>query len=223
MARRINWTDEMFKELLETTNITQFARKWGMSYNSASNKRDILLTENKKEVKEEIEIIDKDEKVTLEKQLEDVNATQISIVPSIILNIDGLIEKGTKFYLSETMNNISTLDKSISDIVHVLEDEYENLNEKDSSILAKNIGMLRVKRRMYKNEYDFLNNNRINCDAFIKFIKDIREYSKKVCDSRYNTRVLKSELGRVRITSENNSELVKLREQVKQLEHGTTF
>lgn len=210
----IKWTDEMIKELLDTSSITQFSKKWGMSYNSAKNKRIILLAEKD----EKIESIEEKGKVALEKQLEEVNATQISIVPSIILNIDNLIDKGTKFYLVDVMTNISTLDKSISDIEHILENSYKTLDNETLITLSKNIGILRNKRRLYKNEYNFLDNNRVNCDYFIKFIKDVENYSQRVCDKIYSTKVLKEELGKVHITNENNSELLKLRERVSQLE-----
>lgn len=219
--KKINWTKEMLEELKETNSITEFAKKYGMSYNSASSKRKSLFGDYKpvviEEKKEVVEIVENE--TVLEEKLEEVNATTISIIPSIILNIDNLIEKGTKFYLAEVMNNVSTLDKSVSDIEHILEHQYRTLDKDSLATLSQNIGILKNKRRLYKNEYDFLDNNRVNCDSFIKFIKEIRNYSQKVCDKRYSTRVLKEELGKVHIINENNSELQKLRGMVKQLEH----
>lgn len=218
--KKINWTKEMLDELKDTNSITEFARKYGMSYPSASSKRKSLLSdyqhvviEGKKEV---IEIIENE--TVLEEKLEEVNATTISIIPSIILNIDSLIEKGIKFYLAEVMNNVSTLDKSVSDIEHILEHQYRTLDKDSLATLSRNIGILKKKRRLYKNEYDFLDNNRVNCDSFIKFIKDIRNYSQKICDKRYSTRVLKEELGAVHIINENNSELVYLRDTINKLD-----
>lgn len=156
----------------------------------------------------------------MNQKLEDVNASQISIIPSVILNIDSLVDKGVRFYLADTANKISTLDKSISDIEHILENQYETLDDSTLITLSKNIGILRSKRRLYKNEHEFLDNNRVDCDSFIKFIKEVKNYSQKVCDKIYSTRVLKEELGKVHIVSENNSELVYLRRRVVELENA---
>jgi hypothetical protein len=84
--------------------------------------------------------------------------------------------------------------------------------------LTKNVGKLRRKRRLIKNEYSFLDNQRVDCEAFIKFIKEVRSYSLRVCDKKYTTRVLKEELGKVQICNSNNSELITLRERVAELE-----
>lgn len=209
MAKRIVWTNEMEKELLNTNDITKFSRKWGMSYNSANNKRIILLKEI--EPKNDIQV----EKTVLEEQ----NATIVSIIPSVILNIDSLIEKGTKFYLTDVVNNISNIDKSISDIEHILEYKYNTLSKEELATLSANIGKLRCKRRLYKNEYDFLDKNRFDCESFIKFIKEIRNYSQRICDKTYSTRVLKEELGKVHIVNENNSKLSELKELVEALKN----
>lgn len=215
----IKWTEEMKEELKNTKNLKTFADKYGMSRESARNKKKELLR-----LIEEVENDSKSEEVKIEKEvklkniLEEVNASNISIVPSIILNIDSLIDKGVKFYLVDVVANISALDKSISDIEHVLENSYKTLDNETLAILAKNIGILRSKRRLYKNEYSFLDNNRVNCDYFIKFIKDVESYSQRACDKLYSTKVLKEELGKVHITNVNNSELLKLREKVFQLE-----
>lgn len=217
--KKINWTKEMLEDLKGTESISEFAKKYEMSYNSASNKRKSLLeSETKVEVVEIKEMENIEKEFNLEEKLEEVNATTISIIPSIILNIDNLIDKGTKFYLAEVMNNVSTLDKSVSDVEHILERQHRSLDSETLATLSRNIGILREKRRLYKNEYDFLDKNRVNCDSFIKFIKEIRSYSQKVCDKKYSTRVLKEELGKVHIVNENNSELQKLRGMVKQLE-----
>lgn len=213
----IKWNNEMLDELVEAGNLKEYASKWNMSYVSARNKKKSLL----ESVKEEsvAEGAHNTENVSLNKKLEDVNASQISIIPSVILNIDNLVDKGIRFYLADTANKISTLDKSISDIEHILENQYETLDNPTLITLSKNIGILRSKRRLYKNEHEFLDNNRADCDSFIKFIKEVKNYSQKVCDKMYSTRILKKELGEVHIINENNSELIYLRERVKELEN----
>lgn len=216
----IKWNDEMLEELKITNNLVEFTKKYNMSYNSARNKRAILLgleTEKKVEKSEKIEI----EAISvpnLAEQLEEVNASTISIVPSVILNIDSLIEKGVKFYLVDVQKEISTLDKAISDVVHIVENQYDELDDANMIELTKNLGKLRRKRRLFKNEHEFLDNHRVECEAFTKFVKEIKNYSQRICDKKYTTRVLKEELGAVHIVNENNSELVALRERIAELE-----
>lgn len=212
----IKWNNEMIEELVKASNLKEYASKWGMSCVSARNKKKSLL-ENTKETLDTEETSNVSN-VSLSEKLESVNASQISIIPSVIVNIDSLIEKGVRFYLSDAANNISKLDKAISDVEHILENQYETLDDPTLITLAKNIGILRNKRRIHKNEHDFLDNNRVDCDAFIKFIKEVKNYSQKVCDKMYSTRILKKELGEVHIVNENNSELIYLRERVEELE-----
>lgn len=213
----IKWNNEMLEELVEADNLKEYASKWNMSYGSARNKKKSLLGNTNETLN--IEETSNVGSISLSEKLESVNASQISIIPSVILNIDSLIEKGVRFYLADTMNSISTLDKAISDVEHILENQYETLDDATLITLSKNIGILRNKRRIYKNEHEFLDNNRVDCDAFIKFIKEVKNYSQKVCDKMYNTRILKKELGEVHIVNENNSELIYLRGRVKELEN----
>ena len=216
----IKWNDEMLEELKITNNLVEFTKKYNMSYNSARNKRAILLglkMEKEMEKGEKIEV----ETIlvpNLAEQLEEVNASTISIVPSVILNIDSLIEKGVKFYLVDVQKEISTLDKAISDVVHIVENQYDELDDANMIELTKNLGKLRRKRRLFKNEHEFLDNHRVECEAFTKFVKEVKNYSQRICDKKYTTRVLKEELGAVHIVNENNSELVALRERIAELE-----
>ncbi|MGL5970533.1 MAG: hypothetical protein ACRCZL_00805 [Cetobacterium sp.] len=211
----IKWTEEMLDELVGETNTKEFAKKHGMSNSTANYKRGILLAE--KSQKEAKSALERPVEGNLDEQLRGVNASTISIVPSVILNIDSLIEKGVQFYLLEVGKSIRTIDKSISDIVHVIENQYDTMREEDMIAMTKNLGLLRRKRRLFKNENDFLDNHRVECGSFIKFIKEVRVHSQRVCDKLYTMRVLKEELGGMIVCNENNSELVHLRQENENL------
>ncbi|MGL6024756.1 MAG: hypothetical protein ACRC0F_09075, partial [Cetobacterium sp.] len=73
------------------------------------------------------------------------------------------------------------------------------------------------KRRVYKNEHEFLDNNRVDCDAFVKFVKQLKDHSLKLDNRVYRTRVLKEELGSCVITNPNNAELETMRDKVGEL------
>lgn len=208
----VRWTEEMLKEIKETKSVSRFAKENGISYSTAKRKQDELLGVVSKKV-EKLKEVEED----------NVNTTEISIIPSIILDIDSLIKNGVQFYLVEQGKKLSEIDKSISDIEHVLELQSDELNNSDLATFGKNIGILRKKRRLYKNEKEFLDKFRMECGQFIKFIKELKSYSQTVCDKKYNTRVLKEELGKVHITNENNSELLTLRDRVKELESKPTI
>ncbi|MGL5965457.1 MAG: hypothetical protein ACRCZ2_13830 [Fusobacteriaceae bacterium] len=211
----IKWTKEMLDELVVSMDVKGFANKYKMSRLTANNKREILLANTTK--KEEKVDVERPVVGNLDEQLSEVNASTISIIPSVILNIDSLIEKGVQFYLVDVNKNIGVVDKSISDIVHVIENQYDTMREEDMIPMAKNLGLLRRKRRLFKNEYDFLDNHRTECTSFIKFIKDVRQHSQRVCNKLYTMRVLKEELGGMIVCNENNSELIHLREENAEL------
>lgn len=210
----INWSKKMIDELKLCNNITEFAEKYGMSYNSARAKK-----KGFEEVKEnKVEIVEKELKVELKDKLEEVNASNIAIIPSLILDMDSLIEKGVDEYLTISMSKQKEIDLSIIDISHALENDYENISNETKINMCDNVGKLRRKRRFYKDEIAFISAREDECTTFINFIKEVRKYSEGMLDRVYTTRVLKEELGVMCITNENNSELKSLRNKIQQLE-----
>lgn len=210
----INWTKEMIEELKVCNNITEFAEKYGMSYNSARTKKKSF-----EEVKEnKVEIVEKEIKVELKDKLEEVNASNIAIIPSLILDMDSLIEKGVDEYLDIVMDKQKEVDLAIIDIRHSLENDFENIDNETKINMCDNTGLLSRKRRFYKDEIAFLSARKEECSAFINFVKDVRKYSESMLDRVYTTRVLKQELGVMTIVNENNSELKSLRAKIQQLE-----
>lgn len=210
----INWSKKMIDELKLCNNITEFAEKYGMSYNSARAKK-----KGFEEVKEnKVEIVEKELKVELKDKLEEVNASNIAIIPSLILDMDSLIEKGVDEYLTISMSKQKEIDLSIIDISHALENDYENISNETKINMCDNVGKLRRKRRFYKDEIAFISARKDECTTFINFIKEVRKYSEGMLDRVYTTRVLKEELGVMCITNENNSELKSLRNKIQQLE-----
>lgn len=210
----VRWTEEMLEELKITNSITEYAKKYFISYNTARNKRKELLG-----VETKVVDIVSEEKTEV---LEVLQSSEISIIPSVILDIDSLIKNGVQFYLAEQSKELSMLEKAIIDIEHMLEFESDRMDSDKLATLGKNIGTLRRKRRLYKDEKNFLDVHRTDCSHFIKFIKDLKVYSEGACSRSYSTRVLKEELGTVLSVNENNSELISLRERVKELENNNS-
>lgn len=204
----IKWTDEMIEELKnvkDNKELKQFSVLYEMSYNTAKKKFESL--------QEKEEVIETKKEIKVEKEFE--NANELKIVPSVILNIDKLIKEGATFYIQESRNRLSKHDKIISDLEHLLEINYDNMTEEECAKISKEIGKNRRKRRLHKNEIELLENNKIDCQNFIKFINTIKEFSSHVDNRVYSTRVLKDELGDKLIVSENNKLIKELKEQVK--------
>ena len=154
----IKWTKQMLEELKGEVNLKEFAKKYNMSEASARLKKKSLI-----QPIEKVEVVKKEEPKKL--------------LP-IILDEEKLIEQGVTFYVQESKNQLSTYDKMISDLEHTLENNY-NLSDKELVNISRDIGIIRRKRRLHKNELHLIENNKIECGAFIKFIKACREYSEK--------------------------------------------
>lgn len=131
--------------------------------------------------------------------------------------MDKLINSGVKFYLVDVMKEISTLDKTISDLAHTLESQYDVMSTLDLASVSQNIGLLRRKRRVYKDEHEFLDTHRVECESFIKFVKTLKDYSVRLDNRVYSPRVLKEELGKQIITNPNNAELESMRDRLDTL------
>lgn len=204
----IKWTDEMIEELKnvkDNKELKQFSVLYGMSYNTAKKKFESL--------QEKEEVIETKKEIKVEKEFE--NANELKIVPSVILNIDKLIKEGATFYIQESRNQLSKHDKIISDLEHLLEINYDNMTEEECAKISKEIGKNRRQRRCYKNEIELLENNKIDCQNFIKFINIVQEFSSHIDNRLYNVRVLKEELGDKLIVSENNRLIEELKEKAK--------
>lgn len=234
----VKWTDKMISELLYTKNVTAISKKYKIGYETARRKLIELLgvksltefkekeeelkqkvektVENPKteEVKEEIKEEKQNEKVEVK---EEKKITLFDNISHIIVDIEQLNKKGIMFYLTDSRNKISEYDKTISDYRHILETSFDNLNEDELITISKNIGMISRKRRIYKNEIEFIQNNKTECQGFIDFIKRINEYSLKLINKTYHTRVLNEETDNIIITNKHNSTIKDLEEENEQL------
>lgn len=191
----IKWTKQMIEELKGGANLKEFANKYNMSESSARLKKKSLIQ-------------------PLEKKVEVVKNEEPKKLLPIILDEEKLIEQGATFYVQESKNQLSIYDKMISDLEHTLENNY-NLSDKELANISKDIGIIRRKRRLHKNELHLIENNKIECGAFIRFIKACREYSEQVDNRIYTTRVLKEKIGEELIASENNKMIEELKEKAK--------
>lgn len=174
----ILWTKEMLKELKETTDIKSFCEKYSMSLPTARNKKKEMDKVSQNKVKE---------------ALKEVRASKLNIIPSVILDIDKLIKEGHNFYIANCNNEIKRLENMIMDFEHYL--EAHDLSDDELIRVSKSIAECRRIRRQYKNEKTFLDNNKLECENFIKFIKNLKDFSKSVEHYVYKPRILKDFLG----------------------------
>lgn len=195
----INWTNEMIDDL-KNMKRGEFCKKYKISYTTAKLKLDSI---------NEVQPKKKENKMVVGDKNETFNSNELKIIPSVILDIDKLIKQGATFYIQESRNQLSTYDKMVSDLEHTLECNYDMSDEEYINI-SKNIGVIKRKRRLHKNEIELLENNKVDCQNFIKFIQTIKDFSSKVDNRVYHTRVLKEEIGIKIITSENNSRIKEL-------------
>lgn len=199
----IKWTEEMLKDL-NILSVNDFSKKYGISKPTIRKKVNSISNNERKE----------DGKMREEKEFKMCNASELTIVPSVILNIDKLIKEGTTFYIQDSKNEIKKYEAMIQDLEHTLENSFD-MSDEDHIAISKNIGVIRRKRRLYKNEVELLEKNKVDCQTFIKFIQTIKEFSSEVDNRIYNTRVMKEQIGNKIITSENNLLIKELKEQVK--------
>ena len=174
----IIWTKEMLKELKETTDLKSFCEKYSMSLPTARNK--------KKEM-------DKISHAKVTEALKEVRASKLDIIPSVILDIDKLIKEGHNFYIANCNNEIKRLENMIMDFEHYL--EAHDLSDDELIRVSKSIAECRRIRRQYKNEKTFLDSNKLECENFVKFVKNLKEFSKSVEHCVYKPRILKDFLG----------------------------
>lgn len=135
---------------------------------------------------------------------------------NVISDFNKLRVIGYEDYVAETIKMLSETDRHLSDLMHLIEINGEE--DVDSNEMMRNIKLLRRKRRIVKNEMEFLTANANDCIATIRFLYNANKYSETVRDKIYNTRVMKEELGKILITSPHNNELDELRRKVKELE-----
>lgn len=182
----ILWTNEMLEEL-KTANLKEFCEKYSMSLPTARNK--------KKDIEEST-------KCKVKRVLKEVKATKLEIIPSVILDIDKLIKEGYNFYIANCNNEIKRMENIILDLEHSL--EASDLPDNEVVKIGRAIAECRRIRRTYKNEKQFLDSNRQDCDCFVKFVKNLKEFSDSVEHFVYKPRVLKDVLGEKISTNQVN-------------------
>ena len=173
----ILWTNEMLEEL-KTANLKEFCEKHNMSLPTARNKKKDIEESTKCKVKE---------------VLKEVKASKLEIIPSVILDIDKLIKEGYNFYIANCNNEIKRMENIILDLEHSL--EATDLPDNEVVKIGRAIAECRRVRRTYKNEKQFLDSNKQECEHFIKFVKNLKEFSSGVEHYVYKPRVLKDILG----------------------------
>lgn len=140
--------------------------------------------------------------------------SKVSIVPSVIIDIDKLIEHGFEAYFNNSIKQMKMYERMTQDLLHLLENNID-MSVEDYIAVSKDIGAIRRKRRLHKNEIALLEANKGDCEAFIRFIVTAREFSNKVDNYVYKTRVMKEVVGETLIASENNQLLKSLKEKAE--------
>ena len=182
----IKWTKQMLKELEEEKDIQKFIEKYKMSLSTARNKQREIKKTQSKPLKQVIK-----------------NSNHIEI-PSIILDIDRLIKEGYTFYLHSCTNEIKKMENAIMDLEHTL--EAKDMSDRELVKISKSITECRRVRRTYKNEKQFLENNKIECENFINFLKNLKGFSEEVQHFVYKPRILKTLLGeKIKPTATQNN------------------
>lgn len=227
MSRKFKWTQKMKDELCYTKNPTVISKKYKMSYETARKKLlELLNVKGLKEL-EENKIVKKETKPAIENNefasqvskvyestaikeepviIKEENKNEIfKNIEKIIVDIEGLNNKGINFYITDSRKQISEYDKIISDYRHALENSYDTLSENELIQISKNIGLVSRKRRLFKNEIDFIQNHKTETQGFLDFIKKINEETIKLENRLYSTRVLKENIGDVLVLNKNNS------------------
>lgn len=225
----VKWTDKMINELLYTKNPNMIAKKYKIGYETARRKL-IEITgvksmaelkekeDNKQIVKKEIvakqEIIENKKEEIIENKTE---CKFMNNIQKVIVDVDALKNKGINFYLTDSRKEIGNYDKQISDYRHALENSYDTLDDLELAQISKNIGSISRKRRLFKNEIEFIDNHRTETQGFLDFLSEIDKEAKKIDNKLYSTRILKEDIGHVVITSEHNDLLVDLENENKEL------
>lgn len=215
----IVWTKEMEAELLEMKNCTQFSQKYNIGYNTSRRKLMALLGINSLKA-----LSLKEEKASAENlvKTEDPLPQECKMfenIKRIIVDIDALKSKGINFYITDSRKHISNYDKQFSDYRHALETSLETLTDKELIQISKNIGIIGRKRRVYKTEMEFLDNNRRETQGFLDFLRKIDEETRKLDNKVYSPKVLKEEMDSIIIVSKNNDLLKDLEDENKKLQN----
>lgn len=225
----VKWTDKMINELKYTKNPTVISKKYKIGYETARRKL-IEITGVKtltelKDKKDNKQIVKKEiikEKNIIENEKEDIKEEKIEYkfmnnINKIVIDVDALKNKGINFYLTDSRKEIGNYDKQISDYRHALENSYDILNIEELAQISKNIGSLSRKRRLFKNEIEFIDNHRTETQGFLDFLEEIDKEARKIDNKLYSTRILKEDIGHIVITSENNDMLKDLENENKKL------
>lgn len=213
----------MISELMYTKNPTVIAKKYKIGYETARRKlmevagvKSMLELKDKEEVKQVVKEIPKQIE-TIEEPKEIIECKFMNNIKKIIVDVDALKNKGINFYLTDSRKEIGNYDKQISDYRHALENSYDTLDDLELAQISKNIGSISRKRRLFKNEIEFIDNHRTETQGFLDFLSEIDKEAKKIDNKLYSTRILKEDIGHVVITSEHNDLLVDLENENKEL------
>lgn len=174
------------------------------------------------EEKKDLNINEKQEINKIKNETEKETENKIEMfenINKIIVDVNELKKVGINFYIVNSRKKIGNYDKQFSDYRHILEASYDQLNEEELVEISKNIGKVSRKRRLFKNELDFIDNHRIETQGFLDFLELINKTIQKNNDKIYSTRILKEDIGHVLITTENNSLLKTLEDENKELKN----
>lgn len=239
----IKWTDKMINELLYTKNPNMIAKKYKIGYETSRRKllellgvKSIAELKEKEEMEKKIQEekkemeLEKEQEEILKNNQKEVEGTEDNIVEEktieckivnniqkVIVDIDALKNKGINFYLTDSRKEIGNYDKQISDYRHALENSYDTLDDIELAQISRNIGSLSRKRRLFKNEMEFIDHHRTETQGFLDFLDLIDRESQKIDNKLYSTRILKEDIGHVVITSENNNMLKDLENENQEL------
>ena len=176
-GRRIVWKKEMEEELLSLTTIGDKV-KYSKKYNIA------LSTINKK-IKELNGLVKTEKKIEIAPEKTIVKQKEYHNVEDIILYTEDLINKGVTFYLEDVKKRLSEQDKKIANYLHLIELEFESIDKKEYENVLNNIKNISRKRRIIKNEFEFINEYRSELSTYIEFQKEVKKFCNKLNNKKY--------------------------------------
>lgn len=185
----IKWTEKMIETLKVSKNLSEFARDNRISVSSARNKRNELFPPAKPVVEQV------SEQTSSEADIGVLDGLATLYIPSIISDVNKLVEFGVANYIQDIANNICVEDNKLSDVLHYIEIKGDEISDEEKLKIFKEIQIIRHNRRVYKNESELFTKTKGNANGFVNFIKHLWEIDKRAGNKLYITRVMKSVFG----------------------------